>query len=67
LQLFRIKNKYNISDAAFNKIFEVLEVSEITLYKLQKLLRNLVPFKPILVDCCVNSCIAFTNNLINVN
>ncbi|CAG8856174.1 15457_t:CDS:2, partial [Gigaspora margarita] len=44
-----------------------LEVSEITLYKLQKLLGNLVSFKPTLVDCCVNSCIAFTNNFINVN
>ncbi|CAG8787807.1 16657_t:CDS:2, partial [Gigaspora margarita] len=54
-------------DAAFNEILEALEVSEITLYKLQKLLGNLVPFKPTLVDCCVNSCIAFTNNLINVN
>ncbi|RIB25576.1 hypothetical protein C2G38_2274891, partial [Gigaspora rosea] len=66
LVTFLIKNQYNISDAAFNEILKILEISEITLYKLQRLHRNLVPFKPTLIDCCINSCIAFTNEFINM-
>ncbi|CAG8497880.1 2345_t:CDS:10, partial [Gigaspora rosea] len=66
LRLFRIKNQYNISDIAFNEILKILEISEITLYKLQRLLGNLVPFKPTLIDCCINSCVAFTNEFINM-
>jgi len=37
----------------------------VTLYRLRKLLRNVVPLEPTLVDCCVNSCVAFTGELIN--
>ncbi|CAG8496275.1 7507_t:CDS:2 [Cetraspora pellucida] len=67
LRLFRIKNQHNISDAAFNEILKTLEISEITIYRLQKILGDFVPLKPILVDCCINSCVAFTNELINMN
>ena len=37
-----------------------MEISNITLYKLWKFLGNQVPIEPNLIDCCVNSCIAFT-------
>ncbi|CAG8513152.1 17302_t:CDS:10 [Gigaspora margarita] len=57
--------KFDI-DAAFNEILKILEISEIMLYKLQRLLGNLVPFKPTLIDCCINSYIAFTNEFINM-
>jgi hypothetical protein len=60
LWLLKIKNQHNISERAFNKILEVMEIPHITLYKLRKFLRNQVPIEPNLVDCCVNSCIAFT-------
>ncbi|CAG8677895.1 2040_t:CDS:2, partial [Cetraspora pellucida] len=46
LQLFQIKNEYNISEAIFNKILKTLKIFRVTLYRLQKLLGNLVPFKP---------------------
>ncbi|CAG8845425.1 14992_t:CDS:2, partial [Gigaspora margarita] len=65
LQLFQIKNKYNISEAVFNEILKTLKISGVTLYRLQKLLGNIVPFKPTLVDCCINSCIAFTGELVD--
>ncbi|CAG8642442.1 45451_t:CDS:10, partial [Gigaspora margarita] len=67
LQLFQIKNKYNISEAAFNEILQTLEISGVTLYRLQKLLGNIVPFKPTLVNCCINSCVAFTGELVDKN
>ena len=46
LQLLHIKDKHNISEAAFNEILEVLNISGITLYKLQKILKNIIPLKP---------------------
>ncbi|CAG8658867.1 8294_t:CDS:2, partial [Cetraspora pellucida] len=54
-------------DAAFNEILKTLEISGITLHKLQNLLGDLVSFRPTLVDCCINSCVAFTNELINMS
>ncbi|RIB29743.1 hypothetical protein C2G38_1899036, partial [Gigaspora rosea] len=67
LKLFQIKDKHNISEAAFNKIPKVLKIPNITLYRLEKYLKSLVPLKPLLIDCCINSCVAFTDNLINEN
>ncbi|CAG8534980.1 41600_t:CDS:2 [Gigaspora margarita] len=67
LKLFRIKDKHNISETAFNKILKVLKISNITLYRLEKYLKSLGPLKPLLIDCCINSCVAFTGNLINKN
>ncbi|CAG8742770.1 4527_t:CDS:10 [Gigaspora margarita] len=67
LKLFKIKDNYNISEAAFNEVLKVIEISEITLYQLEKYLENLVPLKPSLIDCCINSCIAFTGNFSNKN
>jgi hypothetical protein len=60
LWLLKIKDQHNISERAFNEILEVMEIPHITLYKLRKFLGNQVPIEPNLVDCCVNSCIAFT-------
>jgi hypothetical protein len=42
-----------------------MEISGISLYKLRKLLGEIVPLKPTLVDCCFNSCVAFTGQLTN--
>ncbi|CAG8671567.1 5709_t:CDS:2 [Funneliformis caledonium] len=65
LQLLQIKEKYNISEIVFNEILKVLEISDVSLYKLQKFLRNLIPLKPTFVECCINLCIAFTDEYIN--
>ena len=65
LRLLKIKDRHNISEAAFNEILEVMEIPRITLYKLQKFLRKQVPIEPNLIDCCVNSCIAFTGENTN--
>ena len=67
LRLFQIKNNYNISEAAFNEILKILKIPEITLYKLKKFLGKLVPLTPILVDCCINSCVAFTGEFTSEN
>lgn len=65
LRLFQIKKEYNISEAAFEKILKSLEIPGIFLFKLYKLLGNIIPLEPTFVDCCINSCIAFTGELIN--
>ncbi|CAB5385368.1 unnamed protein product [Rhizophagus irregularis] len=63
LQLFHLKVEHNISEVAFEKILKSLEIPGISLFKLQKLLGNIIPIKPIIVDCCINSCIAFTGDV----
>ena len=65
LRLLKIKDQHNISEAAFNEILEVMEISRITLYKLRKFLRKQVLIESNLVDCCVNSCVAFTGENTN--
>ena len=67
LQLLKIKDEHNISETAFNEILKVFEIPGVTLYKLRKFLGNIVPLNPILVDCCVNSCVAFTAEFANDN
>jgi hypothetical protein len=65
LRLLRIKNKHNFSEVAFNEILKELEIPGVTLYKLRQLLKNLIPLDPTLIDCCINSCVAFTSELAN--
>lgn len=65
LRLLKIKDKYNIPEAAFNEILKVFEISKVSLFKLRKLLGNIVPLEPTLVNCCINSCVAFTGEFIN--
>ena len=65
LWLLKIKDQHNISEAAFNEILEVMEISCITLYKLRKFLGKQVPIEPNLVDCCVNFCVTFTRENTN--
>ena len=65
LRLLKIKDQHNISEAAFNEILEVMEIPRITLYKLRNFLGKQVPIEPNLVDCCVNSCVAFTGENTN--
>ena len=64
LRLLKIKDQHNISEAAFNEILEVMEISRITLYKLWKFLGKQVPIEPNLVDCCVNSCVALPGRIL---
>ncbi len=65
LQLLRIKEEYNISEVAFDKILKIFEISGISLYKLWKLLENIILLKLTLMDCCINSYIVFIGKLIN--
>ncbi|CAG8693590.1 6618_t:CDS:2, partial [Funneliformis mosseae] len=67
LRLLQIKDRYNISDAAFNEILKVLEIPETSIYKLRKFLGKIIPLELNLIDCCVNSYIAFTGELSNEN
>jgi hypothetical protein len=59
-RLFYIKEKHNLTEAAFNDILREMDLSGVTLYRLRKVLGQLVPLEPILIDCCIDSCIAFT-------
>jgi hypothetical protein len=59
-RLFHIKEKHNLTEAAFNDILREMDLSGITLYRLRKVLKQLIPLEPILIDCCIDSCIAFT-------
>src|SRR6266516_8154771 len=59
-RLFHIKEKHNLTETAFNDILSEMDLSGVTLYRLQKVLGQLVPLEPILIDCCIDSCIAFT-------
>ncbi|CAB4416311.1 unnamed protein product [Rhizophagus irregularis] len=65
LWLLKIKDKYNIPEVAFNEILKVFKISKVSLFKLRKLLGNIVPLEPTLVNCCINSCVAFTGEFIN--
>ncbi|CAG8856745.1 4647_t:CDS:2, partial [Gigaspora margarita] len=67
LQLLYIKDKHTISDQAFNEILEIFNISNISLYRLRKVLENLVPIEPKLIDICWNSCCAFTGQNANLN
>ena len=66
LRLFHIKEKHNLTEAAFNDILREMNLFDVSLYRLHKALEWLVPFEPILVDCCINSCIAYTKEYENL-
>ncbi|RGB25851.1 hypothetical protein C1646_631812, partial [Rhizophagus diaphanus] len=59
LQLFYIKEKHIISNRVFDEIMLIFGISDVSLYKLQKSLKKIVPLKPKLVDMYWNSCCAF--------
>jgi hypothetical protein len=59
-RLFHIKEKHNLTETAFNDILSEMDLSGVTLYRLQKVLGQLVSLELILIDCCIDSCIAFT-------
>lgn len=65
LKLLRIKEKHNFSEAAFNEIIGLLEIPGVTFYRIRLLLKHLVPLEPTLINCCINSCIAFTGAFTN--
>ena len=66
LRLFHIKEKHNLTEAAFNDILCEMNLFDVSLYRLRKALEWLVSFEPILVDCCINSCIAYTKEYENL-
>ena len=59
MQLLYIKEKHTISDKAFNEIMSIFGIIDVSLYKLRKSLKKIVPIQPKLVDICWNSCCAF--------
>lgn len=61
LRLLQIKERHSLTETAFNDIID-MGLSGISLYRMRKALGKLVPFDPMLVDCCINSCIAFTRD-----
>ena len=65
LRLLRITDEYNIAQAGINELLQLMGIEGISLYKVRKLLEKLVPLEPTLVDCCINSCIAFTGEFSN--
>jgi hypothetical protein len=58
-QLLYIKEKHTIPNKAFNKIMSIFGIIDVSLYKLRKSLKKIVPLQPKLVDICWNSCCAF--------
>ena len=66
LWLFHIKEKHNLTEATFNDILRKMNLFDVSLYRLHKALEWLVPFEPILVDCCINSCITYTKKYENL-
>ncbi|CAG8691071.1 6283_t:CDS:2, partial [Gigaspora rosea] len=66
LRLLYVKNKYSLPNQAFNEIIKIFEISEVSLYKLQKAFKTLIPLEPKLVNMCWNFCCAFTKKNINV-
>lgn len=65
LQLLNIKQKHNLTDRAFNEILRLFSGSDSSLYLAQKKLADLVDIRPVFIPMCVNSCCAFTNQLVN--
>lgn len=62
MRLLEIKTRRNITDAAFKEIVTAANGTSTSLHSLIKTLKNMVSFKPIWVDKCINSCCAFTGN-----
>jgi len=67
LRLLEIKVRRNITDAAFEEIVAAANSISTSLYMLIKILKNLVPLKPIWIDMCINSCCAFTGDFKTLN
>ena len=67
MRLLEIKVRRNITNAAFEEIVTASNGTSTSLYKLTKILKNMVPFKPIWIDMCINSCCAFTGNFKTLN
>ena len=63
LRLLEIKIRRNITNAAFKEIVTAANGTSTSLYTLIKTLKNIVPLKPSWVDMCINSCCAFTGDL----
>lgn len=62
LRLLELKAQgRNISDQDYSNIMKIFEQETITLYQAKKFITKRVPIKAILVDMCINSCIAFTS------
>ncbi|GES83593.1 transposase domain-containing protein [Rhizophagus clarus] len=68
LRLLEIKVRYNISNTAFKEIVTAtVGTSSKSTHSLIKMLKDIIPIKPIWVDRCINSCCAFTGNYENLN
>jgi hypothetical protein len=63
--LLEVKQKHNLTDNAFNDILNIFTNGDISLHSAKKKLSSLVNLQPIFIDMCINSCCAFTGQLIN--
>jgi hypothetical protein len=61
LKLLYTKVLHALTDAAFNAILKDIGLN-LSFYKIKKKIQSIVPIFPILIDTCMNSCIAFTGN-----
>jgi hypothetical protein len=59
LRIFEVKITCNLSDRAFYKTMEAVDCDSISLYKVKKFLKYIVPLEPKWVDMCIKSCCAF--------
>ncbi|GES90934.1 transposase domain-containing protein [Rhizophagus clarus] len=68
LRLLEIKVQHNISNTAFKEIVTAtVGISSKSTHSLIKMLKDIIPIKPIWVDRCINSCCAFTGDYENLN
>jgi len=67
LRLLEIKNRSNMSNQVYSEIVHAFTDQHISLYRATKKLSSLISIEPVWIDCCINSCYAFTGAYANVN
>ncbi|KAL1914108.1 uncharacterized protein VTP21DRAFT_1110, partial [Calcarisporiella thermophila] len=60
IELLEVNVEFRVPKEAFNIINRVVNTGTESTYLIEKELQTLVGIKPALIDCCINSCIAYT-------
>lgn len=63
LRLLEIKSRTNMTDQVYSEIMSAFSEHQISLYCASKKLEKMISISPIWIDCCINSCNAFTGDL----
>uniref|UniRef100_U9TIL7 Uncharacterized protein n=1 Tax=Rhizophagus irregularis (strain DAOM 181602 / DAOM 197198 / MUCL 43194) TaxID=747089 RepID=U9TIL7_RHIID len=63
LHLLEIKSRTNMTDQVYSEIMSAFSEHQISLYCASKKLEKMISISPIWIDCCINSCNAFTGDL----